>query len=134
MERPEPDPAAGDGEQEDMFTDIEDSEMMDASNLNAQPDVNQEDEPESDKAEEEHENSSGCENSSLENSPTKATDDEKGDEVMPEPDEQPDCKPPLAQFPKLTTNKDTLNYLKSKRIIRHKGPLDGAELKKRKTD
>uniref|UniRef100_A0AAR5P600 Ubiquitin-like protease family profile domain-containing protein n=2 Tax=Dendroctonus ponderosae TaxID=77166 RepID=A0AAR5P600_DENPD len=135
VERPEPDQAGPDGEQEDMFTDIEDSEMMDATNLNqSQAEGGQEDEATSENAEEEHENSSGCENSSLENSPTKTTDDEKLDEATAEPDEQPNSKPPLVQFPKLTTNKDTLNYLKSKRIIRHKGPSDGTELKKRKMD
>lgn len=42
------------------------------------------------------------------------------------------AKPDLSEFPR-QTNRDTLSYLKAKRIIRHK-TSDGPDMKKQKSD
>lgn len=136
MERPEPnlDHETGEEEQEDMFTDIEDSEMTDANISNTS---RMSAENGTIKTEEYQENSSGDENSSqgsFLSSPIKPSDRsvEEKSEIVASVTEASGLKPTLSEFPRQTTNKDTLNYLKAKRIIRHKHPSEGPDYKRSK--
>lgn len=117
-----------------MFTDIEDSEMTDA-NISNTSRISEDNG--SCKSEECQDNSSGGENSSQGSylsSPLKPSDRsvEEKSEIVASVVEASGLKPTLSEFPRQTTNKDTLNYLKAKRIIRHKHSSDGPEYKKSK--
>lgn len=135
----ERDHETGEEEQEDMFTDIEDSEMTDLR-VNNSTMSGISDENEDQKPTDCHESSPENEISppgSLQSSPLKPSIESVSEQtdivtsVM-----QPVVKPTLSEFPipRQTSNKDTLNYLKSKRIIRHKPSSDGPEYKKTKFD
>ncbi|CAG9769103.1 unnamed protein product [Ceutorhynchus assimilis] len=121
-------------DQEDMFTDIEDSELMaeaNASTVDQNQSTMEEMEPEEECQEEA---SSNEDQSSYENSwpspikPSECSLEEKSDIVAT----SGSLRPTLSEFSKQTSSKATLNYLKSIRIDRHKVPNDEPDFKKTK--
>ncbi|XP_050301894.1 uncharacterized protein LOC126740074 isoform X2 [Anthonomus grandis grandis] len=108
---------------DDMFTDIEDSELTDTSLAQENGTTKL---SESSKMDEESE--SGDENSpddSYVTSPVKPSDSSVGESGDIATTPSGSLKPTLSEFPRQTTDKDTLNYLKSKRIVKNK--MCGAE-------
>ncbi|XP_060518114.1 uncharacterized protein LOC132696950 [Cylas formicarius] len=111
-------------ESEDMFTDIEDSEMTDPNLANSSLQLNESSEMcQSDE--------SSVANTDVSCSPIKPSIEsvsDKGDIVATVMNSNL-LRPTFSEFPRIT-NKDTLNYLKAKRIVRHKQAEGSPEIKK----
>lgn len=127
-QEPEREPEPNEEEQEDMFTDIEDAEMTDSTGLTVPPTAA---ETETNKSDDSF--ASGDTDLDLENSPIKPSDssvDEKS-EIVTSTVLHP-IKPTLSDAPRQDSNRDTLSYLKAKRIVRRKAVSDEPDLKKSK--
>lgn len=127
-QEPEREPEPNEEEQEDMFTDIEDSEMSESTSLPVAPSVT---ETETNKSDDSF--ASGDTDLDLENSPIKPSDssvDEKSD-IVTTTVLQP-IRPTVSETPRQDSNRDTLSYLKAKRIVRRKATSDEPDLKKSK--
>lgn len=110
-----------------MFTDIEDSEMTDSTGLTVQPSAA---EAETNKSDDSF--ASGDTDPEIENpfKPSDSSVDENSD-IVTSTVLQP-IKPTFSEPPRQDSNRDTLSYLKAKRIVRRKAVSDEPDLKKSK--
>ncbi|XP_066255314.1 uncharacterized protein [Euwallacea similis] len=120
IERQEPEREEQENCEDDMFTDIEDSEMADVTGAT----INTSRSDDDDLSTPETEDNTQHFSIKLSNNGLSDASNESTSQSM---------KPSLSEVPRQTSNKDTLSYLKAKRIVRHK-PTEEPGPKKSKVE